>query len=117
LESPYRLQAREGLPGVDPQGRVILVITEDNVIAGAMLLDETGFQEQGFFFTRGNDVLNLDSLSKKHSGFDIYRTGASQITARTLSQIVRLSHIENGALRIPKQVYSRQMGQGDNLSG
>jgi len=103
--------------GVDAQCRIVLVIPEDDIIAGTVLLDEAGFQEERFFFVRGYQAFDVSGFSQEHAGLEISGCRLAQVAADAFAQVLGLAHVENAAVSVLKEIDSRQMRHGCHLRG
>ena len=117
LKAAHDLQPGEGLPGIDAQCGIVLIVAKNDIVAGPVLLDEACFQKEGFLFAGGDQILDVDGLSQKHAGLDIPRSRVAQVTADPLSQIFGLAHIEHSAIAVLEQINPRQVGHSLHPGG
>ena len=101
--------ARIGLAPGDAEVGVFLVILQQHIEVGLMVLDQVGFQRQRLGFAVGHDELDLADLPH-HQG-DARAVGvaatALEIAAHPVAQHLRLADVEDPVLAIPQQVAAR----------
>jgi len=104
-------QAREGLPNVQAQGGIILVVSENDVVAGSEFLNVAGFEEQGLLLGDGDGKFQGHGLGQQCSSFDIFRRGTAEIAAHPLLQVPGFSHVQDRPHPVLETIHAGEMRQ------
>ena len=99
-----------GLPA-QPHQRIALVVLEQNVIAGHVLLDEGVFQDQGLEFAAHQDGVEGVHLPHHGVGLQIVAPPGLEILADPVFQLLGLAHIDDCARLVVHQVHAGGQGQ------
>ena len=76
-----------------------------------MLLDQIIFEGEGFFLVVYDDELNFRDLANQRSGFRILPAGFQEVRSDAVAPDARLSHVQDLAHRVLKQVDARLLGE------
>ena len=116
FRTAHELEPRPGVLGGEPDGEVLLVVAELDVVAGLALLDETVLEDRGFLLGRRDDRLEVgDLLAQKRDERARVGTRVLEIAANARAQALRLAHVESLARRVAKDVAARLSRQEREL--
>ena len=103
LHFSHNLEGGKILAGVKAQADVGLVIPEDHVVAGPVLLDEGVLQEKGLFLGVGDDKIEVAHAGNEERH---HRSGVGplEIVADAAPEVFRLADVDDGALLVLHEV-------------
>ena len=111
------LQRRKRVPQIQPDERIMFVVAEDDVVAGAPFLDQVAFQDQRLQLVRGQQILHLGDL--RHHGAEplgvVAEIPLAEVGLHPFPQRDRLAHVEQRALGVGKQVHAGRVGEAPDL--
>ena len=94
-------------------GRVTLVVPEQNVVTWLVLFDEIVLQRQGFFFVVEQNVVDVARFGNQGAGLDVSQPVVIEIAADPGAQPLGLTYVNDAAIRVFVQVHAwpeRQLG-------
>ena len=103
-----------GLPGQPDKG-VALVILEEDIVPGHVLLDEGVLQHQSLKLRADDDSLKVVHLTDHGLGLEVVAPVLLKVLAHPVLQFFCLTHIDHGAVFPVHQVYPRGQGQAVGL--
>ena len=84
---------------------VSLVVAQQHVELGLVLLDEVVFEREGFFFVVDDDVLDVGDFAHERAGLGVLPVGFEEVRAHAASQGARFAYVENRAARVLEEVH------------
>jgi len=108
-------QARELLVRRQLQERIVLVIPEDDVVAGPVAPHQIGFEHQGLELVVGHDVLEVADLTHERVGLGVPRARLLKIGADAALQRGRLADVQYLLLAVPVEVDPRPVRHPGDL--
>lgn len=90
--------------------RVGLVVFEQYVVAGLVLLDKTVFEVQGIFFAAYNGVFDVADITHQHGGAQRF-VPLVEIGADAPFQVLGLAYVDDVPLLVEVLVYSGRVGE------
>ena len=107
-------ELRVCLPAQAHEG-VGLVVLEQDVVMGHVLLDEGVFQHQGLKLTAHDDGVEVVDLAHHGVGLPVVAPPGLEVLAHPVFQLLGLAHVDNRALLVVHQVHPRRQGQAVGL--
>ena len=107
-------EAGVGLPGQPDEG-VALVVLEEDVVAGHVLLDEGVLQHQGLELCADDDGLKIVHLPHHGLGLEVVAPVLLKVLAHPVFQLLGLAHVDHAAVLPVHQVHPRGQGQAVGL--
>ncbi len=104
LHPPGHHQPRELLVGRELEERIVLVVAEDDVVAGPVLLDQRGLEDHRLELVGGDDVLEVPDVADEGVGLGIAGAGLLEVRADTAPQRGRLADVDDLALGVLVEV-------------
>src|SRR5581483_2771978 len=98
LHPPGHHQPRELLVGGELEERVVLVVAEDDVVAGPVLLDQRRLEDHRLELVCGDDVLEVPDVADEGVGLGIAGAGLLEVRADAAPQRGRLADVDDLAL-------------------
>ena len=92
-----------------------LVIAEQDVEAGLVLLDEVVFKGQRLLLVIDQDVIDVAGFGDERSGFGIGQTVDRKVTANAVAQVLRLADVDGRDLLDPYTDTRRARGVSELL--
>ncbi len=102
----HGLQGGEFLARIEADGKIGFVVTQIDIVAGTVFLDQGVFQNQRFLFRIGHH--RIDTMHAIHEKRDLPTTVACsiKIAAQTSPQVFGLSHVEHSLVFTAHQIYA-----------
>ena len=104
-------QAGKGLVGGQLQEGIVLVVAQDDVVAGPVLPDQGGLEHQGLELVVGHDVVEVADGADEGVGLGIVRPGLLEVRAHAALQGGRLAHVDDLGLAVLVEVDAGPIGQ------
>ena len=101
------IDSREVLIGGDLDERKMLVILQQHIVSGTVLLDEIHLKNQRFHFAVRDDVLEFRHLADHDSGLLRVVLRILEVGLHSFFQILGFTHIDNFTQAVFHQIYTR----------
>jgi len=74
---------------------IVLIVPENNIVTGPVLLDQRGLKDQGLFFGGGENGLDPPEMAEHDRCFGMGRASVMGVLGQSFTQIPGLAHVEN----------------------
>ncbi len=91
---------------------VSLVVTQQDVEARLLLLDEVVLQSQRLFVIGDNDVIYVDRLADQRAGLRVFPAAFVKVGRDARAQVLRLADVNDFAFGVLVEVDAGRSGQG-----
>ena len=92
--------------GVDLEEEEAFVVAEGDVIAGPVFLDETAFEEEGFWFVADRVEFEVPDAVDEGAGFEVGEAGAGwlEVVAETAAEVAGFTDVDDAVEAVAHEV-------------
>ncbi len=110
--SPGHQSPGPGLVDGHLQVGIALIVAEDDVVTGTILLDQGGLQQERLLFGGGEDGFDRGGPGEQGLGLGLPGAGGVAVGGQAGPEVDRLADVEDFALPVPHQVNPGGAGNG-----
>src|SRR5690606_313785 len=102
LANPSELKAGPAFLRVDLDEEEALVVAEDDIVLGAVFLDQLSFQEDRLGLVADDVVLEIPDAGDEGPGFVLRQSlsGGGEVMRQAFAEVPRLADVDDGAQTI-----------------
>ena len=113
--APHHRQTGVRLPRVEPQVHVVLVVTQVDVEARLVLLDEGVFEDEGLFFGVGDQEVDVHHRGQAEADVKARVAGLGVVLPHPAAQVLGLADVDDLAVGVFHQIHARRAGEAVDL--